>query len=233
MRKIYRNSLGAATAVFETTNPLHFQAIVYLGPMVAKRLALTVVAVGLICLVSLIAAVVALRLYDGAGRTKPLNTPTVILRVQALSQLVTVKYVLEKVVVLEDPKYLGGLIPLGQNRLILLAHGEVKAGVDLSQLTQADVTVTGRKIVLTLPPAVVTDASLVEHQTQVLDYKNGLLVPFNKALEQTARRQALTEITLAARQGGIESEAAESARKQLGGFLQSLGFAEVEVRVRR
>ena len=40
----------------------------------------------------------------------------------------TVKYVLEKVVVLEDAKW------YGENRVILVAHGIVKAGVDLQKL---------------------------------------------------------------------------------------------------
>src|SRR5208282_3706383 len=45
------------------------------------------------------------------------NTATVIQQVQTLSDLVTVKYVLEKVVILEDMKW------YGENRVLLLAHG--------------------------------------------------------------------------------------------------------------
>jgi hypothetical protein len=47
------------------------------------------------------------------------NTATVIEQVQTLSDLVTVKYVLEKVVILEDVKW------YGENRVLLLTHGIV------------------------------------------------------------------------------------------------------------
>ncbi len=202
--------------------------------MQTKRvLLIALAAAALIGASAVLAALIALRLQPVLAARRPFNTATVVAGVQSLSQLVTVKYVLEKVVVLEDPaRYFGVTIPLGENRLILLAHGEVKAGVDLSQLTEGDVSISGRKIVLTLPPARVTDAFLVEQRTQVLDYKTGLLAPFNKNLEQTARRQALTEISRAARQSGIEEDAAERARNQLTRFLRSLGFEQVEVKSR-
>jgi hypothetical protein len=200
----------------------------------AKRIAIiALAAAAVIGLSAALAALIVLRLQPAFASRRPFNTATVVAGVQSLSQLVTIKYVLEKVIVLDDPaRYFGIAVPLGENRLILLAHGEVKAGVDLSHMTESDMTITGRKIVLTLPPARVTDAYLVEQRTQVLDYKTGLLAPFNKDLEQTARRQALTEITRAARQSGIEEDAAERARKQLTRFLQALGFEQVEVKSR-
>src|SRR6266851_5359369 len=62
---------------------------------------------------------------------KMLSTPAVVQQVQTLSQLVTVKYVIEKVVVLDDVKWISGL---GENRVLMIAHGIVKAGIDLAQL---------------------------------------------------------------------------------------------------
>ena len=202
--------------------------------MSAKRI-VQFAAVGLVLVGAgaILALVALLGTRAGGGMGRPLNTATVIQRVQPLAQLVTVKYVLEKVVVFEDPRYFGNLIPLGENRIILLAHGEVKAGVDFSRLTRNDVTVSGRKIVLTLPPAVLTDAYLVEQHTRVLDWKTGLLRSFDKDLEQTARREAVTEIQRAARQSGILEEAAARARKELEGFLHALGFETVVLRPAR
>ena len=202
--------------------------------MSAKRIALFAVA-GLVLIGSgaVLVLVTLVWLRAGAATPRPLSTATVLQRVQPLAQLITVKYVLEKVVVFEDPRYFGNLIPLGENRIILLAHGEVKAGVDFSRLTTNDITVSGRKIVLTLPPAIVTDAYLVEQQTRVLDWKTGLLRSFDKDLEQTARREAVTEIQRAARQSGIVEEATTRARTELGAFLRALGFEQVELRPMR
>ena len=55
------------------------------------------------------------------------KTPVILTQVQSLSQLVTVKYVLEKVVIVEDESHWYEL-QLGENRLLMVAHGIVKAG---------------------------------------------------------------------------------------------------------
>ena len=81
------------------------------------------------------------------------STATVVEQVQTLSDLVTVKYVLEKVVILEDVKW------YGENRVLLLAHGIVKAGIDLKRITPDDVTISGKIISLRLPPPQIMDAS--------------------------------------------------------------------------
>src|SRR5271169_1075186 len=73
------------------------------------------------------------------------NTATVVQQVQTLSDLVTVKYVLEKVVILEDAKW------YGENRVLLLAHGVAKAGIDLSRLKDNDINIAGTTITITPP----------------------------------------------------------------------------------
>src|ERR1041384_4597116 len=93
-----------------------------------------------------IAAMLALVITRRAARPTVATTPVIVQQIQSLSELVTVKYVLEKVVAYDDPKYFADLIPLGDNKLILLAHGVVKAGVNLSKLTSDDVAVSDGKI---------------------------------------------------------------------------------------
>ncbi len=201
--------------------------------MQAKRIVLIALAVAAVIGISaVLAALMALRLQPVLGARRPFNTATVVTGVQSVSQLVTVKYVLENVVILDDPQYIGGVIPRGQNRIILLAHGEVKAGVDLSEIGAKDISISEGRVALTIPRARVTDAYLVESHTQVLDYELGLFTKFTKELEQNARREAVTRISRAARQSGIEEDANDRARKQLTHLLQSLGFNQVEVNFR-
>ncbi len=152
------------------------------------------------------------------------NTATVVEQVQTLSDLVTVKYVLEKVVILEDVKW------YGENRVLLLAHGVVKAGMDLKRITTDDVTIAGKKISLRLPPAQITDAYLDESRSQVIDHTTGLLRAFDKDLEQTARQNAVDDIRRAARMDGILDEADKRARLELELFLRQAGFEQVEFR---
>ena len=170
-------------------------------------------------------------LPGGKPRLQPLNTATIILQVQSLSQLVTVKFVVEKVVVMEDPpKSMLSQLFAGESRVIMVAHGVVKAGVDLSKLQPGQVTIRDKKIILTLPQSVITDVYLDDQKTQVVERTTGLLRQFDKNLEQDARRLAVDDIKRAARVNGILKEADDRARLQLQNLFLQLGFTEVEFR---
>lgn len=67
------------------------------------------------------------------------NTSSIVHEVQSPSELVTVKYVMEKVVVLGDVKW------YGESRVLLLSHGIAKAGIDLKKLSPGDVSISGKK----------------------------------------------------------------------------------------
>ncbi len=153
------------------------------------------------------------------------STATLVQQIQTLSQLVTVKYVLEKVVNLEDTKW------YGSDRVLLVAHGIVKSGIDLSTVKSTNIEITDNKITLTLPAAVVTDAYLDEKQTQVLDRSTGILRTFDtdKTLEQTARRQAVDDLKRAALRSGIARDAQDRAKAQLTGFFHQIGYAKVQI----
>jgi hypothetical protein len=152
------------------------------------------------------------------------STTSVVQEVQPLSELITVKYVMDKVVVLEDVKW------YGESRVLLLAHGVVKAGIDLKRLQPSDVSISGKKISLRLPPPQITDAYLDDKASQVIDHTTGLLRTFDKDLEQTARQNAVDDIARAARKAGILDEADKRARTELETFLKRAGFETVEFR---
>lgn len=164
------------------------------------------------------------RFLPTAGGMKTYNTAALLKQVQSLSELVTVKYVIEKVVILEDVKW------YGENRVLLLAHGIVKAGVNLERLKPEDISVTGKKISIKLPAAQVLDAYLDDKKTQVIERSTGLLRLFDKDLEQNARQNATDDISRAARLGGIGKDADQRAREQLKQLFLQMGFEEVEFR---
>ncbi len=149
------------------------------------------------------------------------STATIVQQVQTLSELVTVKYVLEKVVILDDIKW------YGENRVLLVAHGIVKAGVDLQEIKPEDVRVEDKRILLKLPRARITDVYLDDQKTRVVDRSTGLLRAFDKDLEQNARRQAVEDLRIAARSNRIYEDAEERARLQLANLFHQLGY-EVE-----
>ncbi len=157
------------------------------------------------------------------GRPRTWEGPAIVTQIQALSELATVRYVIEKIVLAEDVK------PYGQSRVVLVAHGIVKAGVDLTALTPGSIAVHGDQLTLTLPAPRILDAYLDDEQTRVLDHSTGLLRRFNKNLEQTARRKGLAAVREAARRAGILEEARTRARLELTRLLGSLGFTRVTI----
>lgn len=150
------------------------------------------------------------------------NTETVVEQIQTLSDLVTVKYVVEKVVVLDDVKW------YGESRVLLVAHGVIKAGIDLKKLKPGDVVVSGKRITIKLPPPQITDAYLDDQKSRVIDHTTGLLRVFDKDLEQTAREEAVLDIRSAAIQNGILNDANERAELELALFLHEAGYDEVK-----
>ncbi len=153
------------------------------------------------------------------AKEKIYDTATVLKQIKGLSELVTVKYVVERVIVLEDVKW------YGENRVMLVVNGIVKAGVDLSRLKQEDIVRDGTNIVISLPPAQITDVYIDEKNTQVIERSTGLLRKFDKDLEQNARRQAVDDLRRAARYGGILTDAERQAKSQLKLLLSNLGLS--------
>jgi hypothetical protein len=150
------------------------------------------------------------------------NTPTLLQQVQTLSQLVTVKYVLEKVIILEDVKW------FGESRVLMIAHGIVTAGVDMGEIRSQDIQTTKTKITIKLPPARIFDSYLDDKQTKVVERTTGVLRTFDKDLEQNARQQAVEDINRAARTSGILKDANERARSQLTQLFRQMGYEDVE-----
>jgi len=171
------------------------------------------------------------RFFSSPSPTRTYNTPVLLKQVQALSELVTVKYVMEKVEVWDDPPApVLSLFNAGDNRILLLAHGIVNAGVDLSRLKPDDLQLDGKRIVIKLPFAQITDAYLDDNETKVIERSTGFLRSFDKDLEQNVRHNAVDDIRRAARTGGILKDADDRARAQLANLFFQLGFEQVTFR---
>lgn len=155
---------------------------------------------------------------------------TIVRQVRTLSRLETIEYSLEKVITAES-----GQGPFGflfGDRLLLVAHGSVVAGVDLGKLDPEDVRVNGLgQITIILPPAEVFSATLDNHQTYVYSRNTGLLTKGNIQMETEARKAAEDEIRQAAIDDGILVQADRNAQAFLQTFLGSLGFDEVVVQM--
>lgn len=151
---------------------------------------------------------------------------TIIREVRSLARLETIQYSVEKVITAETRQGLFGF--LFGDRLLLVAHGTVIAGVDLGQIEPDDVWLDDQgRVYLKLPEAEVFVATLDNETTYVYDRETGLLTGGNIALEAEARQAAEDEIRSAALEDGILEQAQVNAENFLFRFLRSLDFEDV------
>jgi len=150
---------------------------------------------------------------------------TIIRQVRGLSRLETASYTLEKVITAESGQ--SSFAFLFGDRLILVAHGQVIAGVDLAKMGEGDIIVADEgTAVVTLPPAEVLVVKLDNQKSYIFDRDTGL-IGMNPALETEARRAAEQEILNAALEGGILEMAQRNAETYVRQLIIALGFREV------
>ncbi len=156
-----------------------------------------------------------------------LSRPAVVHRIQQLQRLETVVYSMDKIVVGQRE---GKILPdfLVGDRLLLLAEGQVVAGVDFAKLQLTDVSLDRKAIRVRLPAAEIFFTRLDSQNTRVYSRETGLLVPVDPTLETEVRQQAEQQLHDAALQDGILNTAQQNARTTVAGLLKGLGFENVE-----
>ena len=163
------------------------------------------------------------------GRTLSIDVsqPTVVDRIQRLQRLETVVYTMDKLVTgaRENP-----IFPdfLAGDRLLMMVHGEVVAGIDFSNLKPGDVRVDGKEVRLHLPSSQVFTTRLDSAKTRVYSRQTGLLVPTDPNLETQVRQEAERELQEAALADGILQTAQQNAASTITSLLQGLGFENIE-----
>jgi hypothetical protein len=163
------------------------------------------------------------------GRTLTIDVsqPTVVDRIQRLQRLETVVYTMDKLVTgAKDnpilPDFLAG------DRLLMMVHGEVIAGIDFSNLKPGDVTVVGKQIRLHLPAAQVFHTRIDSEKTRVYSRQTGLLVSTDPNLETQVRQEAERQLQEAALADGILRTAQQNAASTIASLLQGLGFEKID-----
>jgi hypothetical protein len=158
-----------------------------------------------------------------------MTRPAVVQSIQRLQRLETVVYAMEKIVSgTQDNAYLPRL--LGGDRILLIVHGEVTAGIDLGKLDDSKINITGASIEIEMPAAEVFAARIDNERTRVYSRETGLFTVPDPNLETETRREAERQIRQAALEGGILNTAAENGRANLSGLLNGLGFETVVIR---
>jgi hypothetical protein len=168
-------------------------------------------------------------LARGSSARIDTSRPAIVQRIQQLQRLETVVYGMDKIVAGgQESRYLPRL--LAGDRLLLIVYGEVTAGVDLGKIEPAQIEVTGRSVLIGMPPAEIFASRIDNERTRVYSRGTGLFTRPDPNLESDVRKEAERQIRQAALDGGILQTAATNARATLLTFLQGLGFDRVEIR---
>lgn len=159
------------------------------------------------------------------------NRAAVIKEMRDMQRLETASFTIEKII---DGGTTGSNVFtqfLFGDKILLIAHGQVIAGFDLSQISDKDIEVTGKNLKITLPKPQILITTLDNTQTRVYDRQKGILNSGNKNLESEARQAAETSIKDAACKGDILKQAADNGRKQLTALFSALGFSTITIEI--
>jgi len=172
-------------------------------------------------------------ILDWLPLPKPTPTPQVwIEKIRALSELATVEYrtvakVQNEQVPEDVRKWFGA-----KEQILMLVYSTVKAGFDLSALSENDVWVSGSQVQLVLPSPKILSIVIDNKRTHVVYYKKSLLVGHDLNLEGETRQLADEAIYREAVEAGILEQAAAYGKIFFENYLRSLGFSEIQVIVK-
>jgi Protein of unknown function (DUF4230) len=192
--------------------------------------ALAVVLVGaLVWLSTGIGLLGLMGLLRGGGTQINVGQPTVVRQIQQLQRLETVSYAMDKIISGDHPnaylpKFLAG------DRLLLMVHGEVVAGINLTGLQPGDVLIQGRKVSIHLPAAEIFSTRIDNARTKVYSRDTGIFSSPDPNLESEVREEAERQLQQDALQDGILKIAADNARSTITGMIKGFGFHEVDIR---
>ena len=156
------------------------------------------------------------------------TSPVVVEGIRELNQLATVRWT-ESVLITRESGGTGFEQIFSGERVLLVAVGEVEAGVNLADMGEDDVQVDGNRVTIRLPEPEVLSTSLDEDETSVYDRDFGPLNlrPDDELVEE-ARGEAEDEIERAAQENDILDYARRNAEDSTRAFVTTLGFEEVE-----
>ena len=158
------------------------------------------------------------------------STP-IVEKIRNIQELSTTVQTMETIVPASAERKLGDF-SLATTRLLYVARGEIRAGVDLAELTDADVKVTKNKIEINLPPAKILDSKIDVNHSRVYDYDRGFLnlgPDVAPQLQTLAQRETLVEIVNTACSENILERANIKAKAAITQLLNSTSEQKIVV----
>lgn len=155
----------------------------------------------------------------------------IIKQIRGVSTLTTSIFAMEAIVPTSQDRKLGNLV-VGTTKLLYIAHGQVRAGIDLQDLNHKNVKIRGKNLTIQLPPPEILDSKIDVTRSRVYDYDRGFLglgPDVGAQLQTLAQRETLKTIVQEACNQGILEDASDRARLVISQLFINSGYENVEV----
>ena len=164
------------------------------------------------------------------GELKIDNTANVVEKIKEISEFTTACYYEEAV--LKDrkvEKHEGGFLGLvdteTSREIVIIAKGKVRAGFDLSKVTEDKMIIKSDTICITLPEPQIFDVIINPSDYEMYVEEGKWSHEEVTALQTNYRTQLLAK----ANDAGILNKAKEAGKKRLESLFQTFGFSVVEL----
>ncbi|MED9945978.1 MAG: DUF4230 domain-containing protein [Hallella sp.] len=178
---------------------------------------------------------------ERVGEVQQVDTlPLMVMQIQKCSRLYTSEYQLHKIVTFDDTLSVGGKVfqqrfkvnlSLGKRRIAIPVKASVKAYVDFSEFSEANVRVHGDKVEIVLPdPEVTLTATQIDHEG-VREKVSLFRSRFTDEEVTQIQRQGRDDIIKSIPRLGIIENARQNAARQLVPIVEALGYRPENITV--
>jgi hypothetical protein len=168
------------------------------------------------------------------------TVPLLITQVQKCSKLYTAEYRVHKIVTHDDVVRLKGTLlkhdfnikmPIGDRKIAIPIDAKLKAYIDFSTFSEANIERQGKKITIVLPDPQVTMTSSKIDQKNVKEYVSFTRAHFSDAELANYQQQGREAIIADIPKMGIIETAQANAAKVLVPMLTELGYEEADITI--
>lgn len=152
-------------------------------------------------------------------------------RIRSASELTTAISVLDTIVPASQRVTMGNFT-LGETKLLYVAAGEVRAGIDLQDFSGDNVAIADGEVTIQLPPPKILDSKIDVNRSYIYDYDRGPLglgPDVGPDLQITAQRQTLTVMVEKACRSNLLEQANHQAQSSLESLLTAIAQQPIRV----
>jgi hypothetical protein len=150
-----------------------------------------------------------------------------IFSLKEMSDLATVEYTVTKIIKANDNKT---WFKIGDRKILMSCEAHIKAGIDLSNLTQDNFAINGKSITVKLPPPKVISLSIPAEKIKSEYEDVGIFRDkFTSSDRNALAIQAETQIKNSIDSLGILQQAKVNTSLFVSNFLKSLGYENINI----